>query len=238
MIRKLIDNFHRFNAVRELRYYAPKIARASENLSPTELVDFIYSQKWARFFWIKQVYSEILSLCEKVYQLKPKVVLEIGTAQGGSLFLFTKLAAPDAIIISIDLPKGEFGGGYEEYKGDFYKTFVRGSQKMYLFREDSHAEHTRKKVEDIIGDRKIDFLFIDGDHTYSGVKTDYLLYSPLVSKTGVVGFHDIVASTKGCEVRRFWEETKAKYSKSIEFIGSPEQHFCGVGLVSPQDLVL
>jgi cephalosporin hydroxylase len=237
MIRRLIDNIHRFNAARELRTYAPKISDASENLSPKELVDFIYSEKWARFFWIKQEYSEILSLCEKVNQLKPKIVLEIGTAQGGSLFLFTKLADPNAIIISIDLPKGDFGGGYEEYKGDFYKTFVGSNQKMHLFREDSHAEIARKKVESIIGDRKIDFLFIDGDHTYDGVKSDYLLYSPLVSKTGLIGFHDIVASTKGCEVRRFWEETKADYSKSIEFVGSPHQNFCGVGLVSPQDRI-
>jgi predicted O-methyltransferase YrrM len=37
-----------------------------------------------------------------------------------------------------------------------------------------------------------DFLFIDGDHTYQGVKQDFQMYSPLVKKGGIVAFHDIV----------------------------------------------
>ncbi len=238
MIQKLINNIHQFNAARELRAYAPKISKASENLSPKELVDFVFNDKWARFFWMKQEYSEILSLCEKVDQLKPKIVLEIGTAQGGSLFLFTKLADKNATIISIDLPKGDFGGGYEEYKSDFYRSFVHPNQTIHLLRDDSHVEETRKKVETIVGNRKIDFLFIDGDHTYQGVKTDFLLYSQLMSKNGLIGFHDIVASVQGCEVRKFWDETKVKYNKFTEFIDRPDQQFCGVGLISPQDLIL
>lgn len=39
-------------------------------------------------------------------------------------------------------------------------------------------------------DIKIDLLYIDGDHSYNGVKTDFDLYSKLLSDKGVVMIHD------------------------------------------------
>jgi hypothetical protein len=39
-------------------------------------------------------------------------------------------------------------------------------------------------------DIKIDFLFIDGDHTYDGVKLDFDLYSTILSENGIIVVHD------------------------------------------------
>ena len=39
-------------------------------------------------------------------------------------------------------------------------------------------------------DIKIDFLFIDGDHSYEGVKKDFELYSTILSEKGVIMLHD------------------------------------------------
>jgi hypothetical protein len=39
-------------------------------------------------------------------------------------------------------------------------------------------------------DIKIDFLFIDGDHSYEGVKLDFELYSKLLNENGVIVIHD------------------------------------------------
>jgi hypothetical protein len=39
-------------------------------------------------------------------------------------------------------------------------------------------------------DIKIDFLFIDGDHSYEGVKLDFDLYSTILSDNGVIMIHD------------------------------------------------
>jgi hypothetical protein len=39
-------------------------------------------------------------------------------------------------------------------------------------------------------DIKIDLLFIDGDHTYEGVKTDFQLYSQILSENGIIIIHD------------------------------------------------
>jgi len=39
---------------------------------------------------------------------------------------------------------------------------------------------------------ELNFLFIDGDHTYEGVRKNFEMYSPLVRRGGIVAFHDIV----------------------------------------------
>jgi len=39
-------------------------------------------------------------------------------------------------------------------------------------------------------DIKIDLLWIDGDHSYEGVKTDFDLYSKILSDNGVIIIHD------------------------------------------------
>jgi hypothetical protein len=39
-------------------------------------------------------------------------------------------------------------------------------------------------------DIKIDVLFIDGDHSYEGVKTDFDLYSKILSDNGIIIMHD------------------------------------------------
>ena len=55
-----------------------------------------------------QVKYEIAKLLEVVAELRPKVVLEIGTAGGGTLFLFTMVVDQNAKIMSIDLLRGSF----------------------------------------------------------------------------------------------------------------------------------
>jgi hypothetical protein len=39
-------------------------------------------------------------------------------------------------------------------------------------------------------DIKIDILFIDGDHSYEGVKSDFELYSTILSENGIIILHD------------------------------------------------
>lgn len=39
-------------------------------------------------------------------------------------------------------------------------------------------------------DIQIDFLFIDGDHSYEGVKIDFDLYSNILSDRGIIAIHD------------------------------------------------
>jgi predicted O-methyltransferase YrrM len=47
------------------------------------------------------------------------------------------------------------------------------------------------KVADQIEDGSLDFVFIDGDHTYEGAKGDILAYGPKVRRGGLISGHDI-----------------------------------------------
>ena len=147
------------------------------------------------------------------------------------MFLFTKLCR-SATIISVDLPSGEFGGGYPKYRSEFYQRFIDEEQDMYLLREDSHLEKTRDKVGYLLGSDLLDFLFIDGDHTYEGVRKDFELYSPLVNEGGVIAIHDIAPHRKNsnCKVKVFWDEIKSQY-KHTEIIEDKNQKWAGIGII-------
>lgn len=188
-------------------------------------------------FFLKpaQVKSEFLSLSEMVKKRNPNIIVEIGTANGGTLLTFSSLMHEEGTIISIDLPGGSFGGGYSRFRVPFYRSFARKKQAISLFRENSHDINTLNMLNSVLKGRKIDFLFIDGDHTYEGVKKDFFLYRELVSENGMIAFHDIAVhpENSGCEVHRFWEEIKMEYKKEkiLEFIEDREQGWGGIGII-------
>jgi predicted O-methyltransferase YrrM len=189
-----------------------------------------------RFFgWhirTQQVPEEFIKLLGIIAKRQPKVILEIGTASGGTLFAFAKVASPNAIIISVDLPEGEFGGSYYPYRIPYYKSFAKFKQKIKLIRADSHSKSTLDKVKKILSERQLDLLFIDGDHTYEGVRKDFEMYSGLVKKGGLIAFHDICyhAPETGCEVHKFWREIKKHYPHE-EIIKNQKQGWAGIGLM-------
>ena len=204
-----------------------------ENLD--ELVNFSFN--WL-FGLIRpmQIREEILELLKLLSEIKPKVILEIGTANGGTLFLFTRVASENAKIISIDLPKGMFGGGYPDWKIPLYKSFALSSQEIHLIRADSHDPATLNKVKKILNGRKADLLFIDGDHTYEGVKKDFEMYSPLVKNGGIIVFHDIVPGPEENVggVPEFWRNIKEimkNYNKTKEIVQDWDQGGYGFGIL-------
>ena len=160
------------------------------------------------YFMPIQMEEEIVALMEEVRALQPKVVLEIGTHWGGTLHFWTRVAPDEAQIISVDLPGGKFGGGYSSWKMRLYQSFRLPGQSMTLLRVDSHAPETLAEVKRLLSGQAVDFLFIDGDHTYEGVKKDWEMYSPFVRPGGLVAFHDIAKSYSDTQVERFWNELK------------------------------
>lgn len=196
-------------------------------------VSFAFSFRYLTFSISPfQVEYEITKLLEILNELRPRYILEIGTAQGGTLFLFSRVADPKALIISVDLPGGAFGGGYPEWKMPLFIGFARDDQRIELLRADSHAPSTLGKVKDILGDDPLDFLFIDGDHTYDGVKKDFEMYSPLVREGGIIAFHDIVPGPPENVggVPRFWAEVKRSY-RHLEIVKSWNQGGYGIGVI-------
>lgn len=83
--------------------------------------------------------------------------------------------------------------------------------------------------------RQVDFLMIDGDHSYEGVRQDFEMYHALVRNGGLIAFHDVAINPDVPEygVAKFWQELK-KYHRTHEFI-DPEtlgKAGMGIGVVS------
>jgi len=215
-----------------LRPFIVRKIKAFNAGNSEDILNFTQSSYLRSFIRPAQVKSEFLGLLNIFKEKAPKVVVEIGTANGGTLFCFSRLAPEDATIISIDLPSGDFGGGYPKSKIPLYYSFKKGGQKMFLLREDSHTEQTLEKVKEILNAENITFLFIDGDHTYEGVKCDFGLYGPMVRKGGLIAFHDIVEGPpeKGVGVPQFWHEVKSQY-RHVEIIENRDQGGYGIGVL-------
>lgn len=173
---------------------------------------------------------EYYNFCQFYQELKCKNVMEIGSYLGGNFYCMCKLSDPNGLKISIDCPlyqnQSEELNLYDTYRK--MKTFA---ENVHIINTDSHSESTIKMVDSILENKKLDFLFIDGDHTYEGVKKDFEMYSTFVKKGGFIAFHDIVDSeyhkNLNCNVAKFWNELNYKFK--LEF---NSKSFCmGIGVI-------
>ncbi|PIY95961.1 MAG: methyltransferase [Candidatus Kerfeldbacteria bacterium CG_4_10_14_0_8_um_filter_42_10] len=214
--------------------FLPLISRIKKSdWAAEDLLNLAYG-KFNKLLYPMQVRSEIQKVLEIIKEKSPRVFVEIGTAEGGSLFLFSQTLPKDALIISLDLPGGKFGGGYSWawWKIPLFKSFPKKGQKLVLIRKNSHLSETQAMIKNLLHGREIDFLFIDGDHTYEGAKKDYNLYAPLVKKGGLVALHDIAVHDQSlnCDVDRFWNELKNGLTHQ-ELIENQAQGWAGIGII-------
>lgn len=224
---------------------ARRLVTKLDDMGVEEACTFAFTFSYIYDIKPQQNREEILTLLRLLRELKPKVILEIGTADGGTLFLFTRVADPNATIISVDLPGDPFYmimhyiqhgiavDGYPNWKSPLYRSFARKTQRIYLIKSDSHNSSTLSKIKAILGGRKVDFLFIDGDHTLRGVKKDFEMYSSLVRSDGIIALHDIVPSHPAgvVGVPKFWSEIRDHY-KHVEIVKDWNQGGRGIGILT------
>ena len=183
-------------------------------------------------FGITQVRSEISELLDRVANEKPKTVVEVGTHKGGNSYLFCQLLRSTSLLVGVDL---------NVQNAAKLRYFSRPGQRYVVFHGDSQVVAMQNRVRKALAGNEIDFLFIDGDHRYDGVKRDFQMYEPLVRPGGLIGFHDIIPDHRtrfgketGCdagEVYRFWAELKEQYPEHWELVENPEQDGFGIGLL-------
>jgi predicted O-methyltransferase YrrM len=180
-----------------------------------------------------QKHSELAPFLTLVLKMQPRSVLEIGRGNGGTLWALCQAAADDARIVSLDLPEGPYGGraATPEVLSSLEK-YARSRQELLLIQGDSRDPATLEAVRQQVG--SLDLLFIDGDHTYQGVRSDFDMYSPLMRAGGIVAFHDILHhdNQPDLEVDRFWSELPGEKREIV----SPSElrhggRWAGIGLL-------
>ena len=82
-----------------------------------------------------------------------------------------------------------------------------GHTNVKLYKVDSKTPQFKKLLNQTV--TEIDFAFIDGDHSYNGIKNDFDIIYPKLSKNGIIIFHD-TAVIDGC--REFMIDLRTKYN--------------------------
>jgi cephalosporin hydroxylase len=172
--------------------------------------------------------SEIIGLLDILDERDPEAVMEIGTARGGTLFLWMNCLASATYYLSLDIGAGKRSTFWDNT--ELYERFVPAKTVEFV-RGDSTEPRTIDQVNNVLGGRSIDFMFIDGDHSYQGVKADFENYKRFLAEDGIIAFHDIV--NDGCEVPRFWKELKDEY-RTTELIAETDS-VNGIGVLFLED---
>jgi predicted O-methyltransferase YrrM len=134
-------------------------------------------------------------------------IVEIGSFKGRSTVMMAKVAAHYGLepVVAIDphtsilSPVHTNEAGTSTY--DEFLASIRGAGV------EQHVEVHRAFSEDVqrTWERRIRFLWIDGDHSYEGAHQDFAGFLPFVNPLGVVALHDALNNFPG-PVRVFVEE--------------------------------
>lgn len=116
-----------------------------------------------------------------------------------------------------DLPSQHWSGiGYWN-KVDPSKHFAKISVSNYI----STYVQTSQEYAKNHSKKKYQYIYIDGDHSFKGVTSDYNLFWPRLDKSGFMSFHDIIAKgylDKGLfGVWKLWKVLERKNAISFSF---------------------
>ena len=120
-------------------------------------------------------------------------VLEIGLGYFGSTHFLWRLLFDKVTTIEKSHERiRTFGTNLRQ----FHRRWVLDDHRSGFLIGMSHDPATVHKAYQHLA-AGIDLLFIDGDHQHASVLADWLLYSPLVKKGGLIAFHDIGLTVAG-----------------------------------------
>lgn len=160
--------------------------------------DFMLIDGWLNVREACELYKIIKSL-----KGKKLILCEIGSWLGRSSYVLAKAIEDkkESCLYCID----PFDGTGDEPSRVLYKQKQDALSKSLI--EEFNKNMAKLGVSDIIKviqgysfkvikkfNKKIDLLFIDGNHDYKSVLNDYLQWSPLIKKGGYIAFHDVGAS--------------------------------------------
>jgi predicted O-methyltransferase YrrM len=144
------------------------------------------------------------------YSRNAGVICEIGCYEGKTSIAFARNTA--GTVYSVDpFLKGRLGISYGEWIARLHRK--RGDAKNLFFLRGFSNDIARTFQ------LPIDFLFIDADHSYEAIKTDWNSWCPKMAQGGIIALHDsrIAANSPiPLGTMRFYAEDIPTFSEVIE----------------------
>ena len=184
------------------------------------------------WFMTSQRQYELDCLISVFKELNPTNVLEIGSQEGGTLYQWMKHIRKGGKVVNIDIfqnqpPDHGLAERWLSWRREDteFVSIIGRSQEVWA------QEMVKKEFPD-----GIDFIFIDGDHTYDGAKSDFVNYGSMVRKGGVIAFHDLMTPKNGIQnhiqVGRLWKEIQHCGYATIEYWCHPDPDWGGIGVMN------
>jgi len=160
----------------------------------------MYWENIQGFFDFNGIYDDAIN------RFNNSIFVEIGTWKGRSaIYMAEKIKESKKNIKFYTIDIFEYKGEYESFKGEsdsFYDEVLQNVEPVKEFI--TVLKGFSVDICNQFEDESIDFLFLDGDHSYEGVKNELELWFPKVKLGGIISGHDY---TQPCGVKRAVDET-------------------------------
>ncbi len=185
-------------------------------------------------FGLIQIKDEILDLIQFARHGQPRIVGEIGLRDAGNAALFCNSFRELHHLVVLDVELRNVGK---------LKYLSPPRVRITALEGKSQSPEMLHRVRRSLDGSLFDLLFVDGDHSYRGVKRDFILYRDLVRPGGLMVFHDIVPDradngqptpdrsrcySGGVPV--FWQEVRDSYD-TREYVANWSQGGFGIGVI-------
>jgi len=139
-------------------------------------------------------FGELAILTTIVRSMSPRTIFEFGTYDGNTTLQLALNAPSDAIVYTIDLPANDQKTRLRIDPGDrsLLRTVTPGERFI--------GSSVERKIQQILADsaiydysplkRKVEFIFIDGSHSYEYLQNDTERALEMLAPGGIVLWHD------------------------------------------------
>ena len=182
---------------------------------------------------IDQRFDELDWLMQRFTELKPQRICEIGSWHGGTLYNWIRHSPAGAKVISVDINHTLLNNTLPTWEN--VPDEILDLKKLQLITGDSSSPEILAEFKKAMP--VVDFMFIDGDHTYDGLLMDIKTFAPLVRPGGIVAFHDInphsieTQEAGGHGVARIWAQIKEQTDYQCEEIHAGRDVSYGIGTI-------
>ena len=146
----------------------------------------MYWENVQGFFDFNGIYDDAVNRFDN------SIFVEVGTWKGRSaIYMAEKIKGSQKNIKFYTIDIFEYEGEYENFKTDsdsFYEEVLQNIEPVKEFI--NVLKGCSLDVCNQFEDESIDFLFLDGDHSYEGVKNELELWFPKVKIGGIISGHD------------------------------------------------
>jgi hypothetical protein len=120
---------------------------------------------------------------------------EIGVWEGGTTRILRRVMSPEGLLVAIDpFPPGRLGVSYQRQMAHAEVTRVRNGQVIWI-RDTGVAAAGDPRI----ASAPFDFVFIDGDHTFDGLRGDWAAWEGLADD--IIVLHDVIGEPAQGSVR-------------------------------------